>query len=61
MRYLLLAGLYYYPRSYTQDWVGLFESKAEAYEFYSERKSQYSWDWHEIVDLHHIEKYINTD
>lgn len=50
-RFLLIAGVYYYPSEGTDDWIGCFETKEEAEDHMKFLNEGDQYDWHEIVDL----------
>jgi hypothetical protein len=47
--FLLIVGDDYYPSHRTGDWIGCFETREEAHDFYSMYHRER--DWYEIVDL----------
>ena len=69
-RYLLAAGSIYYHGSSDEDWIGIYETKAEAELAYQDhvakskaRVAEYSKrpysgeeDWYDIIDLQTWEK-----
>lgn len=60
--YLLIVGDNYYPSAYTNDWVGCYSTREEAYEEWEKRsKSKHCNDWYEIVDLREwMSRYVFT-
>ena len=61
-RFLLTAGLDYYPNYGTRDWIGCFETRQEAEEAFQELQlNKYKKDWYEIIDLNDWTFETNTE